>query len=310
MVLDLQRERATGQLIDRLRLMFHDDRQPEIVVISNLPIPGLTVDELVTLDELLEGGSKWHVALDTQAGVLPLQANYLVDTFMFSALFGPARSVARDVSGLLREPWRRPAGSRIVQYRRQGSRGPLSSALVADHVRDIAAQLVERHGVEVTAIAVEQCQTEIPCHSANNTTSELTGFFRLSDTDTIGVVPRPGSKGSWQILARQLGRPVEGLRKRYSTGTRRDTLNAAYETHGSFWRVHMQGERYSVDVKLPGIEAGDGAAAASRLIAAGLECSWIMPRQVPEPTGEVVLFTPAAPRRRRTASVERRIRGR
>ena len=75
-------------MIDRLRLMFPDNRQPEIVVVSNLPIPGLTVDELVTLDELLEGGSKWHVALQAQAGVLPLQADYLVDTFMFSARSG------------------------------------------------------------------------------------------------------------------------------------------------------------------------------------------------------------------------------
>lgn len=86
-------------------------------------------------------------------------------------------------------------------------------------------------------------------------------------------------------------------------------MDAAYEAPGSLWRVRIQEERYAVDVKLPEIEAGDNAAATSRLVAAGLECSWIISGKVPKLAGEVVLFTPAAARRKRTVSMERRVSG-
>ena len=52
-------------------------------------------------------------------------------------------------------------------------------------------------------------------------------------------------------------------------------MNAAYEAPGSLSRIHLKEERYAVDVKLPGIDAGDTTAAAQRLTASGLKCSWV-----------------------------------
>ena len=41
----------------------------------------------------------------------------------------------------------------------------------------------------------------------------------------------------------------------------------------------MKGERYAVDVKLPGIEKGDQAAANHRVTLAGLDVSWLIPME-------------------------------
>lgn len=89
-------------------------------------------------------------------------------------------------------------------------------------------------------------------------------------------------------------------------------MSAAYDAPGSLWRVHMEGERYAVDVKLPGVAAGDEVAATQLLTASGLECSWAIPVKPPAKSAEVVMFRPAAAvkQQRRTAASERRMRGR
>ncbi len=288
MILELTRERASGQLIDRLRLMYPDDRQPEIILISNIPVPGLVVDELVTLDELLNGGSLWNRALAAVGGVLPLQSEYLAK--MLPSLFPSVSTAARAVAQLHHEGWRRPSGTRIMKYRYVSS-GPLSSALIAEGVDDIREQLGLSHGTELGQIVVQECQTAEPSHPANNIIRDLTGFVRLIDDFIVGVVPKPRSKGSWQVLARQLGKPADALRVHFSRSGMQ-TLDAAYAAPGSFWRLHLKGERYAVDVKLSGIAWGDQSAADIRLKLAGLEVSWITPMEPKRPSAKVLLFRP------------------
>jgi len=59
---------------------------------------------------------------------------------------------------------------------------------------------------------------------------------------------------------------------------------AAHEAPRSLWRLFLRGEHYAVDVKLPGIEHGDQAAANHRVELAGLEVSWLISM---EPEGQV-----------------------
>lgn len=54
-------------------------------------------------------------------------------------------------------------------------------------------------------------------------------------------------------------------------------LKAAYNAPGSLWRLHLDGERYAVDVRLIGVATEDHKAAAACLRAAGLECTWVIP---------------------------------
>lgn len=278
MVMELVRERQTGQLIDRLRLLYPDERSPRIIVLSNLPIPGLTVDELVILSDLLDGGgSCWGMALEALDGAVPLQAKFLADTFALSIDFGPLRSAAKKIEELKRQPWRRPVGTSIVQYRRNGTRGPASSALVYTGIDDPASAIAASHGLATSDINVVAPQTEKLCNLPIDILCERTGFFRLSDTEQLWVVPRPGSKGSWRIIARQLAKPLDALRKRYSTPEGLKSLEAGYWAPGSFWRLHLEGERYAVDIKLPGVAEGDKRAALERLKIAGLNCTWVIP---------------------------------
>ena len=54
----------------------------------------------------------------------------------------------------------------------------------------------------------------------------------------------------------------------------------------------MRGEHYAVDVKLPGIEHGDQAAADLRVKLAGLDVSWLIPMEPKKASAEVLLFRP------------------
>lgn len=95
-----------------------------------------------------------------------------------------------------------------------------------------------------------------------------------------------------QLLARQLGRPADALRKRFGERDGPKALDAAYEAPGSLWRLHLKDERYAVDVKLPGIDHGDQAEADTRVKLAGLEVSWLVPVGAARPSAEVLLFRP------------------
>jgi hypothetical protein len=67
-------------------------------------------------------------------------------------------------------------------------------------------------------------------------------------------------------------------------------VEAAYGAAGSFWRLHLKGGRYAVDVKLPGIELGNQSAADLRVKVAGLEVSWLICTESKSCSGKVLLF--------------------
>ena len=96
-LVEMSRERAVAQAIDRLRLIHRDPSKPaRVIVLSNLPIPGLVVDRLLPLDDALSGGTVWECAMARMpGGVLPLAVNYLA-VYMID-LFGSLRSIERNL---------------------------------------------------------------------------------------------------------------------------------------------------------------------------------------------------------------------
>lgn len=96
-VLEIMREGGIGQALDRLRLVHrHPDKPGRVLVVSNIPVPGLVVDELLPLDDLLAGGTVWDRAMARMpGGVLPLSAPWLVANL--PDLFPSVRTAKRDI---------------------------------------------------------------------------------------------------------------------------------------------------------------------------------------------------------------------
>jgi hypothetical protein len=57
-ILELKRERASAQNIDRIRLLFPDDRRCRVFVLCELPLPGFVPDRVDTLSNILAGGTR------------------------------------------------------------------------------------------------------------------------------------------------------------------------------------------------------------------------------------------------------------
>ncbi|MEI7609518.1 MAG: hypothetical protein WCJ64_19225, partial [Rhodospirillaceae bacterium] len=70
-IVELIRERMSGQGIDRLRLMWPDGRSVEVFVVCDIPLPGVVVDRLTKLPDLLAGGTRFERAW-RERGILPL----------------------------------------------------------------------------------------------------------------------------------------------------------------------------------------------------------------------------------------------
>ena len=96
-LVELKRERAMGQAIDRLRLIHRPADAPgEIYVLSNLPVPGLVVDRLMRLDDLLDGGTPIERALARMPeGTLPFRRTGCTH---HRDLFGCRRTAASAVA--------------------------------------------------------------------------------------------------------------------------------------------------------------------------------------------------------------------
>ena len=97
-LVELKRERAMGQAIDRLRLIHRPADAPgEVYVMSNVPVPGLVVDRLVRLDDLLAGGTPLERAMArTAEGVLPLTPAWLHEKM--ADLFTSERTAKREIA--------------------------------------------------------------------------------------------------------------------------------------------------------------------------------------------------------------------
>ncbi|MEO5334644.1 MAG: PriCT-2 domain-containing protein [Magnetococcus sp. YQC-5] len=74
-ILELIRERESGQAIDRLRLV-HPTKPQEVHIICNVPLD-ITVDTLRSFPEMVGGGTKLEKAWHKMEGVLPLSTKWL-----------------------------------------------------------------------------------------------------------------------------------------------------------------------------------------------------------------------------------------
>lgn len=78
-VLELIRERQTGQALARLRLV-HSTVQKKVILMSSLPID-IDVDKLLTAKELFSGGKPLQKVWDSLEGVMPLSGIWLASKF-------------------------------------------------------------------------------------------------------------------------------------------------------------------------------------------------------------------------------------
>ena len=162
-VVEMARECAIAQGIDRLRLIHRRrDKPARVIVVTNLPVPGLVVDRLMTLDDLLDGGTVWErVVARMPNGVLPLAPEWLISAL--PDLFGSSRTAEREVANLkppngnkspycglavLNSTLQGAAGYCLATYRTAGQRRP-SNALVRTDAVDPAAELARILDAEI-----------------------------------------------------------------------------------------------------------------------------------------------------------------
>jgi hypothetical protein len=139
-LVEIMRENAMGQGIDRLRLIHRDLARPaRVLVMSNLPVPGLTVDELVSKDDMLEGGTIWQRAMARMPdGVLPLSPDWLASNL--PDLFGSVRTAKREAEKLKGPSANRDLYWELALLRKPGQPRH-SRALVRSDVTDPKAAL-------------------------------------------------------------------------------------------------------------------------------------------------------------------------
>ena len=147
-VVEMSRENAMGQGADRLRLIHRDAANPaRVVVVSNLPVPGLVVDRLMTLDDALEGGTVWERAFARMpGGVLPLSAEWLAGNL--PDLFSSDRTAGRELAKSKVPNGNRYIYCQVALYRTARQRR-WSEALIRPDVADARAELARLLGAEV-----------------------------------------------------------------------------------------------------------------------------------------------------------------
>ncbi len=226
-VLEQVREGETSQGLDRLRLV-HRKRTAEIFIISNVPVPGIQPDELVSWDDLIRRTKGCRRALDDH-GFLPLSpADAAV---CFPSLFANERAARYAIDldiGTQRHIDNRDdqksymALRRNIQtatYRRHGARGRPSRVLYEPHrfptPEALAKALSGRLGHEIVdvtltdeplaaskarAAATDQ-QPSAPAHPVTTGDQWLPLAQRLGGDAPI-IVPKKMAPQTWYRLGR------------------------------------------------------------------------------------------------------------
>ena len=188
-VVELRRENAIGQAVDRLRLVHRDPAHPaRVIVLTNLPVPGLVVDRLNHLENVLAGGTVMERALARMpGGVLPLSPDWLA--VHLPDLVPSRRTAARLVTDLRVPTGNRDTYCRLALFRAAGQRCP-SKALVRPDVaapraeleRLLGAKLVEFRMVggeaEPAPAAIPRPVTASPAPLPDMAAGLLAGFRR------------------------------------------------------------------------------------------------------------------------------------
>ncbi|KHD05997.1 hypothetical protein PN36_07940 [Candidatus Thiomargarita nelsonii] len=169
MFLNSMREEETLQAIDRLRLVHHSGLPKKLVVLSNVPLPGLIVDELITTREIrntsiVDKGDvmRKHLFLNKGAPlVMSLSPKFLhrqLDGLGMGQLFKNVKAVenwvVRNPSHRIEEVLLSSEGFKIpvrtVSYRVKGRGGKSMRVITAATDRETELLLSKLHGGEVS----------------------------------------------------------------------------------------------------------------------------------------------------------------
>jgi hypothetical protein len=143
---ELPRERAMAQGIDRLRLIHRDPANPaRVVIVSNLPVPGIVVDQLLSFDELAAGGTAWERAAEA-APVISLSASWLYKEL--PGIFKSRRTAERMVADLKPPFHNIYPYYEVAVYRPEGQRRP-SRAACLPSVADFPGSLSVLLGIQL-----------------------------------------------------------------------------------------------------------------------------------------------------------------
>jgi hypothetical protein len=161
-IVEMRREQAVAQAVDRLRLVHRNPANPgRVLLLTNLPIPGIVVDRLVKLDDMTDGGSPIELALArVVGGVLPLVPRWLHEKM--GDLFTSKRTVEREVQRILRPPLgNKNTYCEVAVFRTAGQKFP-SKALVRLGTAGPCAALAALLGVEIVAFRILELGVEAP----------------------------------------------------------------------------------------------------------------------------------------------------
>lgn len=93
-LLELKREHAVAQNIDRMRLVYEDNRDVQIYILCNLPLPGVVPDRFVPLREILAGGTR----IERCAAAGFLTDNAKVMAAVHHAIYETAKEAEHDIA--------------------------------------------------------------------------------------------------------------------------------------------------------------------------------------------------------------------
>jgi len=156
-ILEIKRECAMGQGIDRIRpVRRHPANPARVMVACNLPVPGLVVDELIALEDLLQGGSTLQLALrQVSGGVLPLVPSVLRS--MFAKLFTSERTARRAVEAINGQSAYIDSYCRLAIYRVVGQKRASKALIRSDSTepKRVLERLLDRAVVEFRLLKPE-----------------------------------------------------------------------------------------------------------------------------------------------------------
>jgi hypothetical protein len=93
-LLHQRREQLSCQAVDRMRLIYADERVPEMIVLCDLPLPGIVPDRLASAKDIFGGGSRFERAIDR--GFFSTNAGLLAG--MYPDLWGSTKAAEHDLA--------------------------------------------------------------------------------------------------------------------------------------------------------------------------------------------------------------------
>ena len=159
-ILELIRERQSGQAISRLR-MVHATEKKRVIIMSNVPLD-ICVDELVTTKELFAGGNPLSQAFQAMDGVLPLSAPWLVNSFpeWFKSVRQTKRLISNEKKGC-HFPYSLYMENGTLNFRLEGKKGSLQTCLSIHDLETTRTKLEEIFSCKVILLKLEMAEKTV-----------------------------------------------------------------------------------------------------------------------------------------------------